>query len=205
MHVCIFFKGDFIDAEFIEDVVSVLLLKITDFGLARAIEESKDYAGSVCGTRVYMAPEAHKGNNHTNKSTLSNKNPFIVFISILFFVQASINCRATFGRWDAFFMTLLCWIDCSLKPMLSLKVKSNHCLKSRIKEKIGENWTKFITPWWTAIFLSNAQLVNTLSSPAPSTLFVTKRYSTKNTQTQNISAIMQQFFFLPQFGILFFC
>eukprot|EP00398_MALV-I-01_sp_L67-1_P000648 gene648-348_t len=36
-------------------------LKVTDFGLARVMEEGDEYASSACGTRVYMAPEAHKG------------------------------------------------------------------------------------------------------------------------------------------------
>ena len=34
------------------------LLKITDFGLAKHIEKDDEYANSVAGTHVYMAPKA---------------------------------------------------------------------------------------------------------------------------------------------------
>ena len=39
--------------------------KITDFGVARILEEASQYAGTVTGTRKYMAPEQYKGNYDT--------------------------------------------------------------------------------------------------------------------------------------------
>lgn len=38
-----------------------LVFKISDFGLAREMEEDQDYASTACGTRIYMAAEAHGG------------------------------------------------------------------------------------------------------------------------------------------------
>ena len=39
--------------------------KITDFGVARILEEASQYTGTVTGTRKYMAPEQHGGNYDT--------------------------------------------------------------------------------------------------------------------------------------------
>ncbi|MBB17664.1 hypothetical protein CMK22_20545 [Candidatus Poribacteria bacterium] len=39
--------------------------KITDFGVARILEEASEYAGTVTGTRKYMAPEQYEGNYDT--------------------------------------------------------------------------------------------------------------------------------------------
>ena len=39
--------------------------KITDFGVARILEEASQYAGTVTGTRKYMAPEQYEGNYDT--------------------------------------------------------------------------------------------------------------------------------------------
>ena len=36
--------------------------KISDFGVARILEASTDYAGTITGTRRYMAPEQYEGN-----------------------------------------------------------------------------------------------------------------------------------------------
>ena len=36
--------------------------KISDFGVARILETTSDYAGTITGTRKYMAPEQYRGN-----------------------------------------------------------------------------------------------------------------------------------------------
>ncbi len=36
--------------------------KISDFGVARILEETSEYAGTITGTRKYMAPEQYEGN-----------------------------------------------------------------------------------------------------------------------------------------------
>ena len=38
------------------------IAKISDFGVARILEASTDYAGTITGTRRYMAPEQYEGN-----------------------------------------------------------------------------------------------------------------------------------------------
>eukprot|EP00398_MALV-I-01_sp_L67-1_P000950 gene950-874_t len=44
-----------------ELVPEAILFKLSDFGLARVMDTSKDYASTQCGTRVYMSSEAHEG------------------------------------------------------------------------------------------------------------------------------------------------
>ena len=45
--------------------------KITDFGVARILEEASQYAGTVTGTRKYMAPEQYEGNYDTRVDLFS--------------------------------------------------------------------------------------------------------------------------------------
>ena len=44
-----------------EPRTDLLLVKISDFGMSRAIGEATDYLKTQCGTKMYMPPEAHGG------------------------------------------------------------------------------------------------------------------------------------------------